>query len=466
MKKFLTTMIMMIIITTTSVSSFGGNIAVLKPVKVYDVIKKETTSFDGVAVILIGYAVDAYVPGLVISKSGEEAIYVPISVIYRKLGAKVSWDDDIKELTIKYKDDEFIYKVDSSKIIVNGEIHTIQGGFATKLLKRSGIERTMVPTSVLTDFMNMEVTWDPETGSVHINKLKQEISDILAIQNGPYVEFKIKASEKLSYFDYILDGSTYSGDNKIVFEFLNSEILFGEGEIVSENDGLITSAKVYDPNRRTPRVRLDITTKMPSNYIVTYDEEKIEYTIRVINQLESVKFVKEEENSFVHIKTKQEPIYSRRYTANSLVLEIEDTEYGLNSKNSNRSVAMTYEPVGEEGILAINTTQKKYDSGKISSFVEIIFDNRINPQDVCVKKIENDLFIYHKGDPMKGLGYEKKSSSTAVLSVRRNFGNEKVISTLSQNGTELTVKIPRKFADASVSPVSARNSNSIAACPS
>ncbi|AYO31275.1 copper amine oxidase N-terminal domain-containing protein [Biomaibacter acetigenes] len=94
---------------------------------------------------------------------------VPVRFISESLGAKVSWDEKTKTVTITGKDRAgesrtVKLKIGENKAVINGKAVT----FDTRAEFKNG--RTMVPLRFVSEVLGAKVTWDQNTKTVDINE--------------------------------------------------------------------------------------------------------------------------------------------------------------------------------------------------------------------------------------------------------------------------------------------------------
>ena len=84
---------------------------------------------------------------------------VPIRFIADTFGAKTSWNDKTKEVTIELLGKKIVLKIDSSSASVNGK--TVALDSPATIIKSTG--RTVVPVRFVSETFNSHVSWDDQT---------------------------------------------------------------------------------------------------------------------------------------------------------------------------------------------------------------------------------------------------------------------------------------------------------------
>lgn len=89
---------------------------------------------------------------------------VPLRGVFEKLGARVDWNKQIQEVVIKDDNNEIQMLLNKNKVMVNGEIKTID--VSTMMIN----SRTFAPLRFISENLGHDVRWDGSTNSVYITK--------------------------------------------------------------------------------------------------------------------------------------------------------------------------------------------------------------------------------------------------------------------------------------------------------
>lgn len=89
---------------------------------------------------------------------------VPLRGVFEKLGAAVDWNKNISEVVIKDEYNEIEMLLGKNKVMVNGEVKTID--VPTRMIN----SRTFAPLRFITENLGHTVKWDQATNSVYITK--------------------------------------------------------------------------------------------------------------------------------------------------------------------------------------------------------------------------------------------------------------------------------------------------------
>ena len=94
----------------------------------------------------------------------NERTLVPMRAIFEALGAKVDWDGDKQEITVKKGGDKVVMYLDSDVAYINDTPITLD---APATLMNN---RTMVPLRFVMEAFNVTVDWNGDTRTVEITK--------------------------------------------------------------------------------------------------------------------------------------------------------------------------------------------------------------------------------------------------------------------------------------------------------
>jgi len=89
---------------------------------------------------------------------------VPVRFISEQMGAKVTWNDVKRQVTIAQGTKTIILTINSNKVLVNGKTVTID--VPAKIIN----SRTMVPVRFVSEQLGYKVKWDPVSYRVLVSK--------------------------------------------------------------------------------------------------------------------------------------------------------------------------------------------------------------------------------------------------------------------------------------------------------
>ena len=90
----------------------------------------------------------------------EGTSYVPVRAFFEKFSLDVAWSPTERTVTVSDGTNSFIYKIDSSHVTFNGEVHTMS---ASTFLSGG---TTYVPLRSTAELCNLAVTWNGEANRI------------------------------------------------------------------------------------------------------------------------------------------------------------------------------------------------------------------------------------------------------------------------------------------------------------
>lgn len=397
-----------------------------------------SATYKTVIVMLNGKELETDVPAYRIEDKNGSEIYVPVSTIFRALGASVVWNVDLKQLSIDYEGVNYRLIVDKSTAYIDNAAKTMPGDRPVRLMKVSGVERTMIPVSFISTFMKMVPTWTPETRTLFLDEPLERVLGLNVNQNGYYEEIRVKVSAPIKLTHYTLDATAFGGKSKIVIEFQNAVIdaaVVKEMNAVSES---IDKVVLLDPGKKPPKARLEIETKVPTGYDTWFDASTSEQVIRISNTVVHITTEIVDMKTAVSIQTAALPEYRTLDVNGKFVVDILDARLKTNSENG-------LVKVGRDGIASIAYSQfdgtELYGQGRLVTRVAVELQPGYSAGNVFVKNENQRLLIFADGDPNEGVVYQKITKDEATLEFLLNQA-ETIEKIWNPQLNELTFTIP------------------------
>ncbi|MDK2920308.1 MAG: N-acetylmuramoyl-L-alanine amidase [Candidatus Petromonas sp.] len=446
MKRYISFFLAFIILISTPFNSFAAKKKFEREtINITDGISGKEYTVKVVHLIMGGDDVISDVPGMLF----ESRTLVPVRFISENLGAQVSWDQDERKATIKTDEKEIILKIDSPKVLVNGEEYTLPDGVPAKLIGYEDNFRTMVPLRFVSEQLGMEVGWIAETMTATIDKPMQYVKNIQYDGTKKFPEIILSTTGEVEISSFFLEGSEVGGEDRIVIDLPNTKLDIQDESIVDSN-GLVhidvleddikaIRASQFEIDPYKTRVVIDMEKR--KGYETFYDEEKNELRIKFINSVKDIKIDKMYDVDTVAIKTAEEPIYNIMFLKGKIVVDI------LNS-------LMKYEgdpiEVNRGGIKGVRFSQfnpdKNYEPDDVISRVVVDIEEGVTAEDIYIEHIDNELFVYVAGNPLDGLDYFKEDINIANLTISTNE-ETKYIKRYDEDDRELILKIPKEKID-------------------
>ncbi len=164
---------------------------------------------------------------------------VPLRGVFEKLGAIVDWNKDISEVVIKDKYNEIEMILGKNKVIVNGEIKTIE--VPSKMIN----SRTFAPLRFILESLGHTVKWDQDSSSVYITRndsIKENNSMIMTVGSKEDLIALLEYNSKL--YNYIWPERGISVDMDATLEKDAESVQGGVQAPSSPNDSSDTNNQV------------------------------------------------------------------------------------------------------------------------------------------------------------------------------------------------------------------------------
>lgn len=141
---------------------------------------------------------------------------VPLRGVFEKIGAKVDWNKSLSEAVIKDDYNEIEMILGKDKVMVNGEVRTID--VPTRMIN----SRTFVPLRFITESLGHTVSWDSNSNSIYITtNASSEISRSIVLTVGSKDNLLALLEYNSRLFGYIglersvsIDGATVENTNE------------------------------------------------------------------------------------------------------------------------------------------------------------------------------------------------------------------------------------------------------------
>lgn len=478
--KLWNTLISVIFISILSLGVVFGGAVESSSVELMNELTKVKGTYVKLETQIDGKALKTDVSGFATIQSGTEVVYVPISTIYRSLGAKVEWDDKTKRLTIVEGNNTIFIDIGKSYITINGQEKEIEGSAPVLLMTYAGTPRTMAPLNVF-KHLNLSETYVPETKIVTLRtgtnpastsdtvpeisesvtgdastpvetttttttpvtptKPKNMVEGVTYITNGKYQEIRIKSNVESANKNYMIDATPYGGKSRVVIDFQNT-VLSPEAVVSVPGDG-VQVKKIDLVTRTSPslKVRAEIELTSPRGFYSYYDKVNQEQVVILVNTLRDLQYEKVGKDDVFNVITLARPNYVVRKLPGKLVLDLQDTKLNINGKSVGEKT------VQKSGLLTAAYSQytnpSEYSADQMVTRVVLNFSNDTLRDAAFIKETSEGLKVYLSGDPDKGLSYNKLSASAAQFSLKLS-SEAKITKVLNNETNELVLMIPKE----------------------
>lgn len=107
-------------------------------------------------------------------------VMVPVRFVSEQLGAKVEWDKAAMRVTVTDGDKEVLLTIGNKKVMVNGEVRTLD---TAAVLKGT---RTYVPLRFVSEALGANVRWDGKVRIAYIDNGNTPIIEEKIYESGPF----------------------------------------------------------------------------------------------------------------------------------------------------------------------------------------------------------------------------------------------------------------------------------------
>lgn len=424
---------------------FGNTAAFAAPIEsgsigLYNVMTKKTEMRNLVLTMLDGKELSTEITGFTSDLKGKQAVYVPISVIFRELGATVNWSSKTKKLSILYKSKPYELTIGKNTIKVNGQTKNIKDGFSVMLMKFNNTERVMAPASVISDFMGMEAKFLPETRTLFLNQPLEKIMGVNWDGNSKFKQIRVKTSKEIKTTSYAIDGTEYGGKSMIIVEFQNSIIGADIPKTYTFNDPEIVKVELVNPGKTPPRVRLEVETIGKKGVYSYYDKVTGEQVVQFINTIQDITMDKQDNVDALVIRTGVESEVAVKYLEGKVVLDFLNTRLIYNKGVAGEKI------INAAGITKVTYSQfdptYEYQPGDLVSRVVLSYSGATENTQAFIRKDAGRVMVFLSGDPNKGIAYSKTTNATAQIDYAMN-AESIVLKELKPDTNEVVLKVPK-----------------------
>jgi N-acetylmuramoyl-L-alanine amidase len=445
MKKWLSVLLVLAMLLGMSTTAFCAKLE-RTVVEITDGMNQKTEEVYGVNLLMGGQDIYTDVPSLLYTIKGKSRTLVPVRFVVENLGAKIEWDQQKKEATIKTEEKTIVLKIDSAKALVNGKEYTLPNSVPAKLLGYQGNYRTMVPLRFVAEQLGMDVNWIQETTTATVDLPKQSITGIEVKEYKDIPRVTIKTTGNVEVSPMYLPGSKFGGTDRLVLDIPNANIEINDSSFI--NTGSEMKKKVYDMGvmtiraslfEKSPRevTRIVIDLAMPRGYDVTFDKENNEIKVDFLNVVKNIKMEKRNNAEAVVIHTDEAPAYNVIDLGDRVVVDV------LNAKlkfDENEIIVL------KNGIKKIRTAEFKPDDNydKDDKIVRVVLDLEKGQsfENVYVEDEGMDILVYVNDKPLEGFSYRKEAVNKALLNLaleERDHYDEDY----NEEKGELLLKVPK-----------------------
>lgn len=441
MKKILSLILVITIFMSMTISSFGAKKFEKETISVIDGATNKQYDVYVVNLIMEGRDVISDVPGMLFN----DRTLVPVRFIIENLGAEVAWNQERKEATVTTEDKVIVLKIDSPKVLVNGKEHTLPDNVPAKLIGYEDNFRTMVPLRFVVEQLGMEVGWIGETMTATIDKPLQKIEKITYDGSEKFPEIVIKTTGDVATSSFFLNGSDVGGEDRLVVDIPNSILNIEDNRLLDDQG--VANIDIYDREVKTIRAsqfetspyktRIVVDVDRKKGHEITYDDDKKELRIKLINSVKNVKLDNIYNVDTVVIQTAEEPTYNVMFLNDKVVVDVLDSllKYDGESLDVNQGVI--------EGVrFSQFSPDYNYQPDDKIARVVVDLEENTSPDNIYIEHAENEIYVFVAGRPLDGIDYYKDDINLAKLEITANQQGQ-FLKDYNDAKKELSLRIPK-----------------------
>lgn len=419
--------------------AFANKYAEYETVELTDGKDKTTGEYEVVNLLIDGNDVLADVPAILYNLDGNYRTLVPISFITDRIGAKISWNDVTREVTVTHNGNTIVLTIESSKAVVNGKTVDLPNGVPAKLMAYQGNYRTMVPVNFITQHLGYEIFWEGTTKTVSINKPHQTITGIRYDDSGTYPELRFKVTGEVAMTSFSVDGQSVGEEDTLTLDFHNTDLELDQplkygslliNDVIQE----IYDVKLTDLTTNPGGVRAVVGLGYYRNGDVSYDTSTGEMVVQLIN---SVKYVDVDENKVI-IETNENPAFNVTNLGDTVLVDV------IHTKLQEANNAMIVQDNGIDSIMYEQFDNSSlYDEGTRFTRVTVNLQNDVTSENVFVDTAGSKIVVYVANQLYGSYAYSRNlADATSEFSLDvLGSGNYPV--NYNANNNSLTFTVPK-----------------------
>jgi N-acetylmuramoyl-L-alanine amidase len=427
------TFIVFIVLIMLSSIAYGNKYAEIDSVDLMDSKTNTVKTYQPINLILKGRDVITDVPGILYDLDGETRTLVPVRFIIEELGASVTWEQSTQTATISHNGKTIALTIDEKYAYVNGEKIELPSGVPAKLMSYNDTWRTMVPIRFISENFNLDIDWLGDTKSVAINSLEQDITGIDFKYKLKFPEIRLKTTGYVDINDYSVGGSNTGIEDKMIFSIPNANLIndsFEESVFLEKRDGIIDydislfgiKNLVLSKEQGDIRsVTIEMNLNKKKGFKTFYDERTKELVIQLVNSVDKVYTDDLYNSKALIIETEEDqPAFDYNQSENQITIDVVNSNLNVNSGDK------TTVSVNSGGILEYTYYQLDTSSGSPYALddkvtrVEMTLTSEKSVDDVFVEEVDNKIYAYVSGNPLKGFEYAKTTNGESYLGIEFN----------------------------------------------
>lgn len=375
----------------------------------------------------------------------ENRTMVPIRFAENYLNAKIFWNQQTKQATIRTSDKVVTLELNSPDIIVNGNKEKIPYGVPAKLVDNS---RIMVPLRFVSDVLGYDVDWNQNTRTANITT-KREITVTNIRVEGAEKQFpkvSIEGNGEIQYRTEVIDKQA---PYRLVVDILNSKLnitdrkLWDSGGRVNfeVNKHPIKEIRAsqfsVDPNI----TRVVIVLEELGPYEIVHSQDKKSLNINFVNYVKDIRLESIEGQEAIIIENSYSSKYNiLRFTNPSRVaIDIMDTVFQNNQTKYNLETSYI------KGIRTFVHNDKNLYPLQ-DNVVRLTLDlaDNINNNDIIIMEQGKNIIVRHSNRDMEQIKYVNNKTNGSFLEIDL-LGLSPYNVSYNANDKVMSIRVPRNM---------------------
>lgn len=459
MKKAILVIVVLIMLSSVT---YGNKFSEIDSVELMDSKTNTINTYQPINLILKGKDVITDVPGILYDLDGETRTLVPVRFIIEELGARVNWEQSTQTATIEYNGKSIALTIDEKYAYVNGNKIELPSGVPAKLMSYDDTWRTMVPIRFISETFNLDIDWLGDTKSVAINSLEQELTGIDFKYKLKFPEIRLKTTGYVDINDYSVGGSNTGIEDKMIFSIPNVTLVnsaFEESIFLKKENGMINydislfgikNLIISQEQGDIKSVTIEMNLNKKKGFNTFYDQNTKELVIQLVNSVDKV-YTDDLYNSKALIIETQEdqPDIANTYLyqeTNQVVIDVANSNLKVNAGDKT-TVSVNSGGISDYTYYQLDTfSGTPYESDDKITRIEINLTSDKSVDDVFVEEIDNKIYAYVSGNPLKGFEYAKTTNADSLLDIQFKE-NGKYNLSLDEKNNILEVSFLRDLVD-------------------
>jgi N-acetylmuramoyl-L-alanine amidase len=413
--------------------AYGNKYAEIDSVDLMDSKTNTVNTYQPINLILKGRDVITDVPGILYDLEGETRTLVPVRFIIEELGASVTWEQSTQTATILHNGKSIALTIDEKYAYVDGIKTELPSGVPAKLMSYNDAWRTMVPIRFISENFNLDIDWIGDTKSVAISSLEQDITGIDFKYKLKFPEIRLKTTGYVDINDYSIGGSNTGIEDKMIFSIPNANLInnaFDESIFLEKRNGFIDydislfgiqNLVMSEEQGDIKSVTIEMNLNKKKGFKTFYDESTKELVIQLVNSVDKV-YTDDLYNSKALIIETQEdqPAFDYNQGKNQIIIDVVNSNLNVNAGDKT-TVSVNSGGISDYTYYQLDTSVgTPYASDDKVTRIEMNLTSDKSVDDVFVEEIDNKIFAYVSGNPLKGFEYAKTTNAESVLGIQFN----------------------------------------------